>query len=139
MNRAIEFHDSAVEAIRIEDGTAVIHFSSVYIHQSDGEPAIDQGTGWVREASLRIRSAQIRGELSEDLRQLSGDDVHNLAGGSLNVDGNTFELIPIPLNVTGETELALEFWGYEVAIHGTGAELTLLGEPTFVEEVRRSK
>jgi hypothetical protein len=34
----------------LEAGVAVLHFPEVYIHSSEGRPAIDAGTGWTQEA-----------------------------------------------------------------------------------------
>lgn len=64
-NRAIEIHDSTLDSISILNGEAVLHFSSVYIHQSAGKPGADAGTGWVQKALLRIRQGVIKGSFSE--------------------------------------------------------------------------
>jgi len=42
-NRAIEIHDSELDEVTLEAGVAVLHFPHVYIHSSDGRPAIDAG------------------------------------------------------------------------------------------------
>ena len=138
-NRVIEIHDSTLDRIVLEDGTAVLHFPSVYIHQSSGTPAIDTGTGWVQEAILRIDDARIEGALSEELRESSGYDAHQLSDGSLKIgEGVSDNLIPIPLNATTEIELTLESWGYTVRVLGTSIFLELVGEPEYVEEFRPS-
>jgi hypothetical protein len=63
-NRVIEIHDSALDAITVEAGTAVLHFPEIYIHLSDGRPAVDVGTGWTQEAVIRISDARVDGSFS---------------------------------------------------------------------------
>jgi hypothetical protein len=57
----IEIHDSAVDNITVEAGAAVLHFPEVYIHSSEGRPAVDAGTGWTQQAEIRIGNARIEG------------------------------------------------------------------------------
>jgi hypothetical protein len=134
-NRVIEIHDSQLDRIVIEDGTAVLHFPSVYIHQSTGTPAVDAGTGWVQRAILKIGDARIEGALSEELRESSGYDAHQLSGGSIRLDENFSDnLIPIPLDAAADVELSLESWGSTVTVKGRSILLQLIGEPEYVEE-----
>jgi hypothetical protein len=128
-NRAIEIHDSTLDSISILNGEAVLHFSSVYIHQSAGKPGTDAGTAWVQKALLRIRQGVIKGSFSEFPRDLL--DGH-LKLGVLLLSNE----IPIPLNYTGDVELRLESWGEIVVVTGASAELDLIGEPEYVEEFR---
>jgi hypothetical protein len=58
-NRAIEIHDSTLDAISARDGTVVLHFPCVYIHESIRTPGVDEGSGWVQEAILRISNAAV--------------------------------------------------------------------------------
>ncbi len=136
-NRVIEIHDSAVDDITVKDNLATIHFPSVYIHQSEGRPGVDPGTGWVQEAVLRIAEAQAEGAFSEEIRKASGYDVHYLHGGALRIgDVLSDGLIPIPLSVTADVELVLESCGEIVRIRGTSCSLELLGEAEYVEDFR---
>lgn len=59
LNRAIEIHDSVLASVSFAQGEAQLHFSSVYIHQSEGAPLRDAGSGWVQKAVLRIRDAKM--------------------------------------------------------------------------------
>jgi hypothetical protein len=134
-NRAIEFHDSALDQIALEDDIAVLHFPKVYIHSSEGRPAIDAGTGWTQEAVIRIGNAHIEGEFSKESREASGGYAHHLSDGSLGINGSVSDnLIPIPLNVQGDIELKLECWGDVVRVHGTSAKLELIGTAVYVEK-----
>jgi len=133
-NRATEIHDSAVDRISMENGTALIHFQSVYIHQSEGKLFEDAGTGWTQEAVLRITQAQIDGAFSTALQVWGGDIVY-LYGGSLRIgEAVSNELISLPLEVTADVELTIESCGETVRVHGTSAHLELIGEAKYVEE-----
>jgi len=130
-NRAIEIHDSVLDGLSIENGLAVLSFSTVYIHSSDGRPGRDPGSGWTQPAKLRISNASVNGSFSDLPRDL--DD------GYIRTDEAMFDnMIPIPLNHKGRVELRLESAGDVVVIGGTQATLELLGEPAYVEEFRPS-
>ena len=132
----MEFHDSAVDHITMENGSTLIHFPSVYLHQSEGRPAQDEGTFWAQEATLRIGDAQIEGAFSVALQVWGGDIVY-LYDGSLRLnDVISDNLIPIPLNIAAGVELAMESCGETVRVRGTSAHLELLGEARFVEEYK---
>jgi hypothetical protein len=133
-NRAIEIHDSILADVSFSQGEAHLHFSSVYIHQSEGVPGRDAGSGWVQKAILRIQDAKVKGVFSEFPVDLSGGQIQ--IGQDL-LDNE----IPVPLHHNGVFELHLEaMWqGQEVvSFTGSGAELELLGEPEYVEEFRPS-
>ena len=134
-NRAIEIHDSALNEITLEAGMAVLHFPKVYIHSSDGRPAIDAGSDWIQEAVIRIGNARVEGKFSQESRAAYGRYAHCLSDGSLRINGNLSDnLIPIPLDVQGDIELTLECWGDVVHIHGNSAMLELVGTAEYVEE-----
>jgi hypothetical protein len=131
-NRAIEIHDSVLAAISFTQGEAQLHFSSVYIHQSEDVPGRNAGTGWVQKAVLRIHEARVDGSFSEF--------PVNLTNGQIRMGENVLENeIPVPLHHKGAFELRLQaMWQNQVTVSftGSGAELELLGEPKYVEEFR---
>ena len=134
-NRAIEIHDSMLERIALQNGVAVLYFPQVYIHSSEGRPAIDAGTGWTQEALIRIENANIDGKLSNESSEAYSGQAHCLSDGSLRIDGSVSDnLIPIPLDVKGDIELTLEWWGGIVHVHGNSASLELIGTAEYVEE-----
>jgi hypothetical protein len=101
-NRAIEIHDSAVDQITLEAGVAVLHFSEVYIHSSEGRPAVDAGTGWTQKAVIRIANAHIEGKFSQKSREAYGGYAHYLSDGSLRINGSVSDnLIPHPTGCAG--------------------------------------
>jgi hypothetical protein len=139
-NRAIEIHDSALDQIMLEAGEAVLHFPKVYMHSSDGRPAIDSGSGWIQEAVIRIGNAEIEGKFSQKSREAYGGCAHYLSGGSLRISSSVSNnLIPIPLDVQGDIELTLECWGDIVRIHGNSVRLELIGKAEYAEEFHPSE
>ena len=139
-NRAIEIHDSAVDQITLEGNVAVLHFPEVYIHSSEGRPAIDAGTGWTQEAVIRVANAHIEGKFSQESRDAYGGYAHSLSGGSLRINGSvSANLIPIPLDVQGDIELTLECWGDVVRVHGNSVRVELIGTAEYVEEFHPSQ
>ena len=138
-NRAIETHDSAVDQITLEASVAVLHFPEVYIHSSEGRPAIDAGTGWTQEAVIRVANAHIEGKFSQESRDAHGGDAHYLSGGSLSINGSVSDnLIPVPLDVQGDIELTLECWGDLIRVHGNSVSVELIGTAKYVEEFHPS-
>ena len=59
MNKSIEFHDSTLSKITQDHETIVLHFDKAYIHQSEGIPGIDNGTGWVQSIDIQLSQAKI--------------------------------------------------------------------------------
>ena len=131
-NRAIEIHDSVLSHISFFQNEAQLHFSALYIHESDGVPGIDAGRGWFQEAKLRIQDAKVDGVFT----QFPVD----LTCGRTRIGKEVLENeIPFPLHHKGPFELRLQAMWQETGIvtfTGSGAELELLGEPGDVEEFR---
>ena len=139
-NRAIEIHDSAVDQITLEASAAVLRFPEVYIHSSKGRPAIDAGTGWTQEPVIRVANAHIEGKFSQESRDAYGGYAHYLSGGSLRINGSVSDkLIPIPLDVQGDIELALECGEGVVRVHGNSVRVELIGTAKYVEEFHPSQ
>ena len=129
-NRSIEIHDSVLANVLFSSGQALLYFSAVYIHQSEGIPGCDPGSGWVQAAVLRVQDAMVEGSFSEFPVDLSDGQTQM---------GETIwqNEIPVPLSHKGAFELRLQaMWQGQtiVSFTGSGAELDLLGEPKYVEE-----
>lgn len=124
-----------LEQIALQGSVALLYFRQVYIHSSDGRPAIDAGTRWTQEALIRIENARIDGKLSNEASEAYSVQAHCLSDGSLRIDGSASDnLIPIPLDVKGDIELTLEWSGGIVHVHGNSASLELIGTAEYVEE-----
>lgn len=139
-NRAIEIHDSTLDQIALQNGVALLYFPQVYIHSSEGRPAIDAGTGWTQEALIRIENAHMDGKLSNESSEAYSGHAHCLSDGSLRINGSVSDnLIPIPLDVKGDIELTLEWSGGIVHVHGNSVRLELIGKAEYVEEFHPSE
>src|SRR5215813_3166271 len=127
-NRAIEIHDSTLESLTIEAGHVILSFSAAYIHETEGRPGIDAGTGWSQHAVIRIRGEVASGALTKL--------PCGLLDGYLSLDDHESDnLIPIPLSFTGDVELGLtsEF-GETIKIRGNHVALGLLHEPEYADK-----
>jgi hypothetical protein len=126
-SREIEIHDSTLVSMTLQDGSVVLHFSPVYIHESEGVPGVDAGSVWVQEAYLKIGNAAVVGSFSHLPCEMWR--------GHIRLDGALSDnMIPIPLNHQGPVELRLEGGGGVVSITGNSAKLELAGKATYVEE-----
>lgn len=120
MTKAIELHDSTIDAIETEENDLILT-CTVYVHESL-DPGVAAGEGWFQEAEIRIKDGASE---REDL-----DYPCLLEGGSLVLDGEKMVLLPCPLEREGETALLLiPVEGVEFVVRGAGIEIELLGEP----------
>jgi hypothetical protein len=128
-NRVIEIHDSELKSIAVRVGEIVVELAPAYIHQSEGRPGMDAGTGWLQDAVIRIRGEEISGSIN--------DLPCDLWDGNLTLPGEYLDnLIPIPLSVEGDIVLQLTSCsGESVQIRGDHISLQLSGEPKYLEEV----
>jgi len=63
-NWAIEIHDSEIDSIAVIGDYVVLNFSSAYIHESEGRPGFDEGSGWTQRTSIVFISRRLRLPLS---------------------------------------------------------------------------
>ena len=125
-NRAMEIHDSTFDGVEPDGTNLVLHFSSAYIHESEGKPGVDAGSGWVQQLRLHISQASQSGQIL--------DLPCNLWDGSIRLGGEELEnTVPIPLDYRGRVEVTLEQTS-KLTITGTGLRVELCGEPKYVEE-----
>ena len=127
-NRVIEFHDSTFDGVEHEGGDVALRFSAAYIHQSEGKPGVDAGSGWIQELRLHISDASLSGEIV--------DLPCDLWDGSISLDNERFDCVPIPLDYRGRIEVNLVQDG-KLTVIGSGLRVELLGQPKYVEEFRR--
>jgi hypothetical protein len=125
-NRAIEFHDSTLDGVEREGADLALRFSAAYIHQSEGKPGVDAGSGWVQAVRLHISDASLSGEIL--------DLPCDLWDGSISLDNERFDnCVPIPLDYRGRVEVNLEQDG-KLTVIGTRLRVELLGQPKYMEE-----
>lgn len=125
-NLALEFHDSTFAAVEQNGSNLVLLFSAAYIHQSEGEPGVEAGSGWAQEVRFHISHAFVSGEILDlpcDLRD-----------GFVSVGDRAFQnLIPVPIHYEGRIDIELEERS-KLRITGTSLRVELCGEPKYVEE-----
>jgi hypothetical protein len=126
-NRAIEFHDSMLNNVTAEGPNVTLHLLPAYIHESEGEPGQDPGSGWSQEAHIYIDGALMEGDLSA----LPCD----LSDGELHLDEDCFQLLPIPFDRQGRIQLNLQtMTGSKIRIIGKRLRLEMLGTAKYVEQ-----
>ena len=130
-NQTIELHDSEITSIEFDAGTAIITFSHACIHQSDGVPGVDPGTGWSQKAVLRVENAS-NASIPKHAPYRIDDGVLRL--GEIEHHNE----IPIPLSCDGPVTLRLwvgdaEGRYSEISFVGSGVELRLIGEAEYIE------
>lgn len=125
-NRAVELHDSQVASIRWEGGTCVIELAA-HMHESDGTPGVDAGTGWTQPAQLTLHGAQA--ELIPGTLPLW------ILDGSVKVGNTLFEnMLPIPFESTGITRLRLLGADGVLQVSGSGLSLQPTGVAEYLED-----
>jgi len=126
MNREIELHDTRVERIERTDSKIVLWLSA-YMHESDGRPGLDRGTGWSLPARLVIENGEFDHPFSSP--SLWVTDGYIAIG-----DGVFDNLIPLPFDEHGEIHLLFSGAEGELAIHGSRVCLEPTGPAVYVEE-----
>jgi len=125
-NRAMEFHDSTFDGVEREGTELALRFSAAYIHESEGKPGLDAGSGWIQELRLHISDASLSGEIH--------DLPCNLWDGAISLGDERFDnSVPIPLDYRGRVEVNLEQDG-KLTVVGSRLRVELLGEPKYVEQ-----
>ena len=130
MNRYFEIHDSTLSKVTEKDRKVVLSFSKAYVHQSEGNPGVDGGTGWLQEIELELQEAQVLCapiHLPEDL-----------ADGFIKVGGVTYDGgLDLPVGVEGEIEVWLQTsQSEELKVVASAIVSHEIGEAIFVEEFK---
>lgn len=128
MHRAVELHDTKILSCR-QEGKSLLMKLDAYVHQSTGEPGVDQGTGWSQQVDLIVTNAVV-------VAPSVNPDSLSISNGTLVIDGQSLSLLPLPLKKAGSVRLSL-FGddGAELVVDGTAVRLSPAGDPTFVERV----
>jgi hypothetical protein len=132
-NQALELHDSTLAVLWYgQDGEAVLIFSSLYIHESEGQPGVDSGRGWFQRAELVIENAS----LTEDIRAWPCE----IFDGEIVIDEVRYRNgAPLPLRCKERFKISVnaiddDSRPRQIEIVGSGVTLTLLGKATGMEE-----
>jgi hypothetical protein len=132
MNTALEFHDSEVQSAHADYGCVTFYFSKAYIHQSDGRPGVDRGTGHIQAAKLSFQHAHFDGNLVECVGQLSD--------GFITIAGTDLWLVPLPFSAPGPVQASFVFKsGATLRVDGKSVDCSSFGPSTFVEDFPESR
>lgn len=126
MNREIELHDTRVERIERTNGSIVLWLSA-YMHESEGRPGWDRGTGWNLPARLVVENGEFERPFSSP--SLWVTDGHIAVGECLFVN-----LVPLPFDAHGEIRLFLSGAEGEIVIKGNRVYFEPFGPAVYVEE-----
>jgi hypothetical protein len=128
VHRAVELHDTKVLSCRQEGGSLLMRLDA-YVHQSTGEPGVDQGTGWSQQVDLIVANVTVAALPAKP-------DSVSISEGTLSIDGQSLSLLPLPLKKAGRICLRLlGDDGSELVVDGTAVQLSPAGDPTFIERV----
>lgn len=120
MGRILELFDSRVSHLRFQDKNAELHFSytCIYLeHKAD--------VAWSQEVIVLLEHALLEAPLPAL--------PNTVVGGYLELDGERYESIPLPLPQKQRGRLYLQFVNESVlALRGEHPEIRLIGEKIFL-------
>lgn len=135
-NQWAELHDSEIAFLWYSrENEAVLIFSLLYIHESEGKPGIDKGIGWYQRAELVIENAT---EVEFPIENWSW----SILDGETEIDGVVWKNgIPLPVECSKSFRIYLEVLedggngNYKKReIKGSNATLTILGKKGKIAE-----
>ena len=125
--RYIELHDSELDSVSIELGTATLKLSPAYLHKWERNGDRVEGTGWTQNASIRVWSASVEGAAELLPKTISNSEV---CGANYRGDG----LLKVGSMLDGEIFLKLVLISSEIlVVRGSALLVELHGIPQFVE------
>ncbi|MFM2450748.1 MAG: hypothetical protein RIS44_3198 [Pseudomonadota bacterium] len=132
MNTALEFHDTRVSSITTAGDQLTLHLRAAYLHKSEGEPGVDNGSGWVQQGTLVFRGAEWHGTT------LIGDGW--IIDGDLRIGSNkSMSVVPLPIRFSEAVSAQFSFAnGCSIQITARSIELELIGAPEYVETFTRT-
>ncbi len=120
MQGHLEFHDSEVRSIALQNDALTLAFSAAFV-QADGA-----GVGYVQSLELACTGARVDGPLA--------DGVGRLSHGRLWVSGRLLPALPFPYAAPGPVRLELQFSnGTRLVLSAATLECQFRGDPKFVE------
>ena len=132
LNAAIELHDSVLAEISRLESTVEIALRPAYVHQSVGQPGVDDGIGLVQNVAISVEKGSVTGDVGE----LPSD----IFEGEFEVGRQAFpNMIALPCDVAGSVTLTLFLSpdNRKLVIHGRRITIRLDGQASYVEEFRR--
>jgi hypothetical protein len=130
MNREIEFHDSTLREIKLNEGDAILCFDEAYVHQSEGTPGLDAGTGWAQKINIKCSGVTVI-EIPDDLP-------NDIDYGYFIIKGEkTTNMMNLPFSTNDEIEIIL-FTQYGKKLHLIAKSATTqeIGSARYVEDFK---
>jgi hypothetical protein len=132
LNAAIELHDSVVAEISRLESTVEITLRPAYVHQSAGEPGVEDGIGLVQNVVISIEEGSVKGDV--------GELPTNIFDGEFELGQQAFpNMIALPCDFAGAVTLTLFLCpdNRKLVISGKRVAIRLEGQASYVEEFRR--
>lgn len=128
MYRALEFHDSELQAV-LPEGDALHVILTGYIHQWGLAAEGWAGTGWTQQVRIVVDDASLLTQISELPADLSTGWIRSPGGAAPG-------LIQLPFQKEGAIVLYLQaFTGETAIVQGSRLSVAAEGEPKFVERL----
>jgi len=131
LNAAIELHDSVLAKITRLESTVEIALRPAYVHQSVGQPGVDNGIGLVQNVVISVHEGSVTGDV--------GELPSGIFDGEFEVGPHAFpNMIALPCDVAGSVTLTLFLSpdNRKLVILGKRITIRLDGQPSYVEEFR---
>lgn len=130
MNRSFEIHDSTLSAVIDAETTVIVRFNKAYIHQSEGRPGVDDGTGWAQEIELKLTDSEIIKLPTSIPEELI--DGHILVNDKIYRNGAN-----LPLEEAGDIELYLQTgMKEELRVRAKSISSRACSEMKYIEEFK---
>ena len=121
MRRSIRLHDSKVLSVAAEADAVRIRLDA-YVVVTTGQA----GTAWSQPVDLVVAGGVVFERPAAALW---------ISTGGITLDGDSTEVLPLPLEAAGEVVVALSGEDGRLSVRGNGLAAVEQGEPVFVEKV----
>jgi hypothetical protein len=132
LNAAIELHDSVLAEISRSGNAVEIALRPAYVHQSTGQPGVDDGIGSIQNVVISLEEGSVTGDL--------GGLPSDIFDGEFVVGHQVFpNVIALPCDILGSVRLTLLLSpdNRKVVIFGKRITIRFEGRASYVEEFRR--
>lgn len=127
MSKGLELYQSRVSHVNRDALRITIYFPHAYIYLAKGTPGRDPGSGWSQEVELLLDDVSITSATAHLPNMI--DD------GYLEVDGERYEVIPLPLGEHETAHLHLTFSdGSQLDVAGKHPVIKLIGKAKRLED-----
>jgi len=127
MSNGLELYQSRISHVERHQDTVIIHFPHASIYRAKGSPGRDPGSTWSQEVELSLEDATVQ-NAANALPNMIDD-------GYFEVDGERYEVIPLPLGEHESGHLHLLFTdGSTLDVEGKHPIIRLIGQAIRLED-----